>query len=186
MADLMAGETRAFFAANPDLMEFAASRTLITRASYEPVVTVGRAEGKLYKTGALNRLPAGVRKKWLVQDPAGRTVLPLFRELLGAGVATCYSSWGQPRHIAIFDGYRMAPLLQHFGDKPLREIRTADIEDFVASLKIPALLASHQKTARVRRPATINRYLSLLKHMFNWAVGREYLERTPFRRGTRT
>ena len=105
MADLMAGETRAFFDASPEQMEFAASRKLITQGSYEPWVTVERARGKLCKTGALNRIPAAVRKKWLVQDRDGRTVLPLFRELFGAGVATCYSSWGQPRHIAIFDGY---------------------------------------------------------------------------------
>ena len=67
-----------------------------------------------------------------------------------------------------------------------RRDRTADIEDFVATLKSPARLAKDQKTARVRRPATINRYLSLLRHMFNWAVGREFLERTPFRRGNQT
>ena len=33
-------------------------------------------------------------------------------------------------------------------------------------------------------PASINRTLGLLRHMLNWAVGREYLDRTPFRRGT--
>lgn len=76
--------------------------------------------------------------------------------------------------------YRMAPLLHHFGRMPLAEIRTADLEDFVAKLKEPAVLASIHKVPRVRRPATINRYLSLLRHMFNWAVGREYLDRTPF------
>ena len=81
--------------------------------------------------------------------------------------------------------YRMAPLLQHFGRMPLAEIRTADVEDFVAKLKEPAVLASIHKVPRARRPATINRYLSLLRHMFNWAVGREYLDRTPFRRGIR-
>ena len=101
----MAGETRAFFDANPEVMEFAASPKLVTQASYEPVVTVERVEGQLFKTGALNRLPTAIRRKWLVQDKAGRTVLPLFRELFGAGVATCYSSWGQPRHVAIFDGF---------------------------------------------------------------------------------
>jgi integrase len=79
--------------------------------------------------------------------------------------------------------YRMAPLLQHFGRMPLAEIRTADVEDFVAKLKEPAVLASIHKVPRARRPATINRYLSLLRHMSNWAVGREYLDRTPFRRG---
>lgn len=34
--------------------------------------------------------------------------------------------------------------------------------------------------------ASINRTIELLRHMMNWAVGREYLERTPFRRGTET
>lgn len=105
LADMMAGEARAFFEANPEQMEHAASPTLITQASYEPWVTYEIAEGQAWKTGALNRMPAAVRKKWLVQDRDGRTVLPIFRELFGAGVATCYSSWGQPRHIAIFDGY---------------------------------------------------------------------------------
>ena len=82
--------------------------------------------------------------------------------------------------------YRMATLREHFGSKLLREVRTADVEDFVASLKAPALLASNRKVPRVRKPATINRYLSLLRHMFSWAEGREYIERTPFRRGNAT
>ena len=34
--------------------------------------------------------------------------------------------------------------------------------------------------------ASVNRTIELLRHMLNWAVGREYLERTPFRRGTET
>ena len=66
------------------------------------------------------------------------------------------------------------------------DIKSADIDDFVAHLKQPAKLSKWHKTLRVRRPATINRYLSLLRHMFNWAIGREYLERTPFRRGNQT
>jgi hypothetical protein len=61
--------------------------------------------------------------------------------------------------------YRMAPLLRHFGGKLLRDIRTADIEDFIADLRVPAPLACHHTTPRVRRPATINRYLSLLTHV---------------------
>lgn len=31
-----------------------------------------------------------------------------------------------------------------------------------------------------------NRNIELLRHMMNWAVGRQYLNRTPFRRGTET
>jgi len=82
--------------------------------------------------------------------------------------------------------YRMSLLRKHLGRKLLTDIKTADIEDFVARLKEPCRLAAVQKSLRVRTPATINRYLSLLRHMFNWAVGREYLDRTPFRRGTQT
>jgi integrase len=79
--------------------------------------------------------------------------------------------------------YRMGPIRAYFGAKLLADIRTADIEDFVTSLKAPAVLSNNQKTARVRKPATINRYVSLLRHMFGWAEGRQYIDRDPFRRG---
>jgi site-specific recombinase XerD len=74
--------------------------------------------------------------------------------------------------------YRLKPLVEHFGDRPLAEIRTADVEDFIAKLKEP------RPDGRALAPASINRTITLLRHMFNWAVGREYLDRTPFRRGT--
>src|ERR1035437_7297681 len=76
--------------------------------------------------------------------------------------------------------YRMAPLAEHFGTMTLSDIQTSHIEDYQAKLKEPALLSKHHRNLRVRRPATINRYLSLLRHMFNWAVGRGYLQQTPF------
>jgi integrase len=79
--------------------------------------------------------------------------------------------------------YRLKPLLDYFGDRPLAEIRTADVQDFIADLK--------KRRARPvggeERPlaaASINRSLQLLRHMLNWAVGREYIDRTPFKRGT--
>jgi integrase len=78
--------------------------------------------------------------------------------------------------------YRLKPLLERFGDRQLAEIRTADIEDFVADLKKPRVVNTIE--GRTLTPASINRTLGLLRHMLNWAVGREYLERTPFRRGT--
>lgn len=78
--------------------------------------------------------------------------------------------------------YRLKPLLERFGDRQLAEIRTADLEDFVADLKQPR--AVNAIDGRRLSPASINRALGLLRHMLNWAVGREYLERTPFRRGT--
>jgi len=81
--------------------------------------------------------------------------------------------------------YRLKPILEYFGDRPLAEIRTADVEDFIADLRKPRI-AGRRRTPRVLAPASINRTIEILRHMMNWAVGREYIDRTPFRRGTET
>lgn len=78
--------------------------------------------------------------------------------------------------------YRLKPLLERFGDIPIGEIRTADVEDFIADLKKPRMVNGLE--GRKLSPASINRTIGLLRHMLNWAVGREHLDRTPFRRGT--
>ena len=39
--------------------------------------------------------------------------------------------------------YRLKPLLDHFGDRPLAEIRTADVEDFIADLRKPRIIHRH-------------------------------------------
>ena len=80
--------------------------------------------------------------------------------------------------------YRLKPLIDRFGDRALVDIRTADIEDFIADLKEPRVV--NRQPGRTLSPASINRTIELLRHMMNWAVGREYLDRTPFRRGTET
>lgn len=69
--------------------------------------------------------------------------------------------------------WQMPFLKERFGPKALADIRVGDIDDLVQDLK-----------AKPRKPATINRYLALLRRMLNWAVEREYLDRTPFRRGS--
>src|SRR5207249_5636616 len=79
---------------------------------------------------------------------------------------------------------RLKALIDYFGDRPLAEIRTGDVEDFVAHLESPRTV--QHREGRTLSTATINRHLTRLRHMFNWAIGREYLERTPFRRGTET
>jgi integrase len=81
--------------------------------------------------------------------------------------------------------YRLKPIVDQFGDRPLAEIRTADVEDFIADLRKPRI-AGRRKTPRTLTAASINRTIELMRHMMNWAVGREYLDRTPFRRGTET
>jgi integrase len=78
--------------------------------------------------------------------------------------------------------YRLKPLVERFGVRPVAEIKTVDIDDFVADLKRPRVVNGLE--GRRLTPASINRTLGLLRHMLNWAVGREYLDRTPFRRGT--
>jgi integrase len=93
------------------------------------------------------------------------------RHVLAKGLALCHTI-----------DYRLKPLIERFGDRQLSDIKTADIEDFVADLKKPRVVNSLD--GRRLSPASINRTLGLLRHMLNWAVGREYLDRTPFRRGT--
>ena len=90
-----------------------------------------------------------------------------------------------PKRLALAADYdwSIRPFLDRFGDRPLTEIRTADVQDFVADLQAPSVIG-RRPGLRVRRPATVNRIVDLLRHMLNWAVGREYLERTPFKRGS--
>ena len=73
--------------------------------------------------------------------------------------------------------YRLKPLIERFGDRHISEIRTADIEDFVADMKTPRTVngIDGQRLA----PASINRTLGILRHMLNWAVGRATCSGTP-------
>jgi integrase len=60
-----------------------------------------------------------------------------------------------------------------FADKPLSQIRTDDIDAFRDARKAAGLSA-----------CTVNHDLKLLRKMFNWAIRKGYLERTPFKIGT--
>ena len=77
--------------------------------------------------------------------------------------------------------YRLKPLCEFLGPKTLTEIKTADVEDFVAELRKPRHVV--RKDTYELKPASINRHLALLRRVFNWAVAREHLDRSPFRRG---
>jgi len=54
-------------------------------------------------------------------------------------------------------------------NRVLADIKTADIEDFIADLKKPRVV--HGQQNRTLSPASINRAIELLRHMMNWAVG---------------
>ncbi len=63
---------------------------------------------------------------------------------------------------------RMENLKATFGDMDLREIRPMDVERF-----------KHSRIKAGNKESTINRYLALLKHMFNFAISNGYASKNP-------
>jgi integrase len=76
--------------------------------------------------------------------------------------------------------WRLKPLLQWFGTRRVADIRVSDVEDFIADLKTRRVRGG---SGRLLSAASINRSIELLRHMLNWAVDREFVNRTPFRHG---
>lgn len=77
---------------------------------------------------------------------------------------------------------RLDKVASYFEGRAVHDLKPADLDDLFTSLAQPTRLAKHQKTDRVRTTATINRYRSLVNHLFHWAVEEEILERSPFKR----
>jgi hypothetical protein len=50
-------------------------------------------------------MPQRLRRCFKRVDEGGLSVLSYFREMLAAGILTCYSSWGQPRDVMPFEGW---------------------------------------------------------------------------------
>ena len=63
--------------------------------------------------------------------------------------------------------YQTPLLVEHLGSKLLDESKQADIENLIVALRESTFQARDQKTLKVRKPATINRHISLLRHMFS-------------------
>jgi len=80
--------------------------------------------------------------------------------------------------------YRLKPLRAFFGSRQIGQIKTADVEDFIAERRQRRRV--NRQHDRLLSPVSINRDLQTLRAVFNWAIGREYLDRTPFRRGSQT
>jgi integrase len=89
-----------------------------------------------------------------------------------------------PKRLAMGKNYTWSvkPFVDRFGDRALVDIRTADVQDFIADLRKPR--AVHRRGVRVLSPSAVNRIVDLLRHMLNWAVGREYITSTPSKRGS--
>jgi hypothetical protein len=70
---------------------------------------------------------------------------------------------------------RIKPALEAFGARPITQIRTSDVEDWQTSLAQPrAIRGVTQRPAQ----ATVNRSVSDLRRVLNWAVRRDLLPRT--------
>ena len=130
----------------------------------------GRAiQTKQQAAAALDEMKEAIRSGRLGGAPRGlELTFPAFADLY----LDRYVKLRQLRSQNMIE-YRLGFLRKRFGDIRLADIRVEELEDLIRDLK-----------RRGRKPATINRYLALLRHMMNWAVGREYLRETPFRRGT--
>jgi integrase len=133
---------------------------------------------------ALDELRRAVRKGTFnprgLETPARVTTLT-FREFAEVYVERHVTAKKLSRAGSV--NWRLRPLVERFGDAALADIKTGDIEDFIAALRKPRMLYGRE---HVLSAASVNRTIEILRHMLNWAVGREYLEKTPFRRGTET
>ena len=78
--------------------------------------------------------------------------------------------------------YRLKPLIERFGERPIAEIKTADIDDFVADLKQPRVV--NGLDGRRLTAASINRTLGAAAAHAQLGGRTRVPRRTPFRRGT--
>ena len=103
LADLVAGQVRGFLEANRDLQAHGATPQIITQASEEPIMTIEQFAGRSWKFGAVMRMPNALQSRFFRDDPQRRSVLPQFTDILACGMLTCYSTWGTPRHLLIYE-----------------------------------------------------------------------------------
>ena len=65
-------------------------------------------------------------------------------------------------------------LREHFGQRPAREIKPTDIETFQ-----DRMLETSSKRGRPYKPATVNRFTTLLKRIYNLAIRDDMVEKNP-------
>lgn len=117
-------------------------------------------------------------------DPRGRGVtVPTDGPITFADLAKVYEErYVSAKQLKTADDFkwRVKPLVARFGRMRVAAIRTADIEDWQADLRKPRLING---VLRSPSRATVNRAVQDLRRMLNWAVSREYIAATPFRKG---
>jgi integrase len=65
-------------------------------------------------------------------------------------------------------------LEKHFGSRPAREIKPTDIETFQ-----DRMLSTLSKRGKSYKPATVNRFVTLLKRVYNLAIRDDMVEKNP-------
>jgi len=102
VADLLAGEVRLLFESHPELLSIGSSATLIAGDTREEIEWWETASGIFQKLGSLQRIPAEIQR--VLRETDGTNCVPLYRHSLAAGLLSCYTDNGQPRHIEVFEG----------------------------------------------------------------------------------
>ena len=102
IADLLAGEVRSFFESHAPLLTIGSSLVLIDGHSREEMEWWEAPAGVFQKLGRLQKIPSDVRP--VLERADGTNCIPLYRHSLAAGLLTCYTDLGQPRHIEVFEG----------------------------------------------------------------------------------
>jgi hypothetical protein len=99
LADIVAGEVREFFRRNPQSLIESSTPRLITATSDEVLQQFERADGAMFKTGALSPMSAELARK-LRRKNRGN-LLSYYYPVLAAEMLTCVTVTGQERHLEI-------------------------------------------------------------------------------------
>jgi hypothetical protein len=102
IADLLAGEVRSLFENHAGLLTVGSSAALIGGNTREDMEWWETASGVFQKLGRIHKIPPELRPT--LERTDGTNCLPLYRHSLAAGLLTCYTDLGQPRHIEVFEG----------------------------------------------------------------------------------
>lgn len=102
LADLLTGEVRSFFDANPEFLISCASRTLITWNSRANIEVWETLMGNHGKAGTLEIIPPEIMAR--IERFSGESCIPFYRPSFAAGLLSCYTNLGQPRHIELYEG----------------------------------------------------------------------------------
>ena len=99
-----------------------------------------------------------------------------------AFIADVYLPWAKGNKASWQrDTETCAAIMSHFAGKRLRQIGPDEVEDFIERRKNTPVVKGKQSEGTPRRPATVNRELSVLSKIFTLAVRKGKVEANPCR-----